>query len=137
MHKFGELLNSLGIPFKFYVNNSTQKLEYRSLNGPEKLLLFEKIDVNELLGNLPDAQLINTLWKNFLGIYIKLRKTYKNGEEIHQLKQEITTWTQDFLHIYQSRDVTPYMHAFRCHVPDFFEIVWQHWQFQPTRFREI
>ena len=122
MQKFWELLNSLGIPFKFYVNNATQKLEYRSLNGPEKLLLFEKINVNELLGNLPSAHLINKLWKNFLGLYIKLRKTYKNEEEIHQLKREITIWTQDFLHIYQSSHITPYMHAFRCHVPDFLKL---------------
>ena len=39
----------------------THKLEYRSLNGPEKLLSFEQISIVELPDNNPDAQLIQKL----------------------------------------------------------------------------
>ena len=55
-------------------------------------------------------------------LYIKLRQTYDDEREVNDLKIEISRWTTDFLCIYQTTDVTPYMHAFRCHAPEFLKL---------------
>ena len=38
------------------------------------------------------------------------------------LSNRICIWTNDFLFLYTASDVTPYMHAFRCHVPQFLRL---------------
>lgn len=40
-------------------------------------------------------------------------------EEISQLQMDLNQWMTCFLGVYQSRHVTPYMHAFVCNVPEF------------------
>ena len=35
------------------------------------------------------------------------------------LKKQVTSWFEKFLFVYQTKDVTPYMHALYAHVPEF------------------
>ena len=40
-------------------------------------------------------------------------------DNIEELRASIKAWVKPFLSIYQSKDVTPYIHAFMMHVPQF------------------
>jgi len=48
-----------------------------------------------------------------------MKETFPSIEVVDTIKEEVKEWIRDFLKIYQTRDVTPYMHAFHCHVPQF------------------
>ena len=48
---YKSFIRSLGIRFEWSVNKDTRQLTYRDLTGPEKLLVFNKIDIVQLLPN--------------------------------------------------------------------------------------
>jgi len=39
-----------------------------------------------------------------------------------QLQGDIKSWFGLFLNVYQAKDLTPYMHALHCHVPEFLKL---------------
>ena len=51
-----------------------------------------------------------------------MKETFPSIEVVDTLQEEVKEWIRDFLKIYQTRDVTPYMHAFHCHVPPFLKL---------------
>eukprot|EP00112_Aurelia_sp_Birch-Aquarium-sp1_P026799 Seg9737.2 transcript_id=Seg9737.2/GoldUCD/mRNA.D3Y31 product="hypothetical protein" protein_id=Seg9737.2/GoldUCD/D3Y31 len=117
MKHYVDLLNSLGIPFSFATNKDSRKMEYRSLNGPEKLLLFDRIKVADVLPNYEDSGKLQKLWDDFIQLYVELRKSFDCDATIDAFKKSVEAWIKDFLYFYETHQVTSYMHAFRCHVP--------------------
>ena len=122
MQKYMQFLNSLNIPFTWSVNQHTSKLQYRDLTGPEKLLVIENINIEQLLPSYNGAEKLQCVWKNFLLLYTNMRQTFYTIEEIDAFSQSVHNWIQDFLSIYQTKDITPYIHAFYCHVPQFLRL---------------
>ena len=51
-----------------------------------------------------------------------MKETFPSIEVVDRFQEEFKEWIRDFLKIYQTRDVTPYMHAFHCHVPQFLKL---------------
>ena len=49
MASYEELIKSIGISFNFRINKESKKLEYRDLTGPQKLRLFQNINIPMLL----------------------------------------------------------------------------------------
>ena len=79
--------------------------------GPEKLKLFNTINISLLFPSLSNAERINTLWKSFVKIYSVLRSTVPlNEEQVDGLQKEIQEWIILFKSIYQSKHITPYIH---------------------------
>ena len=75
--KYQEFVSSLGIPgFEFYIGRSSKKLNCRSLTGPEKLKLFQKIDIQFLLPNFAasECQAIQHLWKELFHLNCVISK---------------------------------------------------------------
>ena len=69
IQKYQDFVSSLGIlGFEFYIGRSSKELKCRSLTGPEKLKLLEKIDIQSLLPNFEasECQAIQHLWKELL-----------------------------------------------------------------------
>lgn len=69
IQKYLEFVSSLGIPgFEFFIDCSSKELKCRSLTGPEKLKLLQKIDIQLLLPNFEasECQAIQRLWKELL-----------------------------------------------------------------------
>ena len=122
MDSYQKFLNSIGIAFEWMVDKDTKKLQYRDLTGPEKLLVFQKIKIKELLPNFPDSEKVENLWFGFIDIYGKLKLDHNSNDEIERFSREAIKWTEEFLYLYQASDVTPYMHAFRVHVPEFLQL---------------
>ena len=95
---------------------------YRTLTGPEKLLVFKTISVKDLLPGFKDAALLQSIFTRFLDLYFRMKETFSSNEIADTFQEEVKEWIRDFLKIYQTKDVTPYMHAFNCHVPQFLKL---------------
>ena len=98
-------------------------MSYRDLAGPEKVLVFQKISIKELLSRFTDSNKIGNLWKSFIDLFGELKLDYGTDNEIEAFRQNVKKWTEEFLFLYQASDVTPYMHAFRVHVPEFWNCI--------------
>ena len=62
-------LKRIGISgFSFYIGKNSQKLKWRSLTGPEKVLLFTKLNLIEHFPDVSDINDIQKLWKEFYDI---------------------------------------------------------------------
>ena len=51
-----------------------------------------------------------------------LKLDFTSEEGILELQRNIKSWYTHFLKVYQAKDVTPYMHAQCCHVPEFLSL---------------
>ena len=73
-----------------------KRLEYRDLNGPEKLLLFQNIRIPALLPSLTQAERIQKLWEDFMDIIGDLTLDYNNEDEVQAFKVKVSTWLKKF-----------------------------------------
>ena len=71
-----------------------------------------------------EAQSIQELWVDFMNIIGDLKLDYNDKKGVDALQMKIKDWLTKFTDrgIYQAKDVTPYMHALFCHVPEFLSI---------------
>ena len=107
------------INFHFYTDKNSKEVKWRDLVGPEKLKLFSKLNLPQMYPDLPNAQKIQKIWKDFLSIYNLLRSVNTGSQEI---KQEAKEWITLFLEVYQTKHVTPYMHTLIYHIPEFISL---------------
>jgi len=118
---YKEFLNGpCKIKFAWYIDKESKRLKCRDLTGPEKIRLFENIDFPKLFPTLPNTDKVQKLWKDFYSLVQQLRKP--QCDDIDQFERSAKTWVTDFVHLYQSKDVTPYMHAFSMHVSQFLRL---------------
>ena len=108
------------ICFHMYVDKDSNVLKWRDLTGPEKLKLFASIKIPELFPNLKNADKVQKLWDNFKAIYKIVWSNKKLDEkELKDFTTKVTAWLTLFISLYQTRHVTPYMHALVAHIPKF------------------
>jgi len=91
----------------------------RDLTGPEKVRLFESIDIPTLFPAHPRKHELKELWSEFFHLINKLKKPDCDPEE---LEESARAWVRLFISLYQTKDVTPYIHAFAMHVPQFIRL---------------
>lgn len=87
--------------------------------GPEKLTVFRKISIPDLLPGFTKADKIQQLWVKFYQIHVSLHKDKFSEAEICDIEQRSKDWVRSFTSVYHTRHVTPYMHALAMHVPEF------------------
>ena len=104
------------------VEPNTKKLEYRDLPGPEKLRVIQNINFQALLPNFEDHKKLEKIWNDFMEIIGDLKLDLPTDEPIAALTAKIKSWFQQFLSLYQAKDVTPYMHALYHHIPEFLKL---------------
>ena len=122
MKKYEDLMNKCKIQFRFYVCKDTNKLKWRDLTGPEKHRLFKGIDLPQRFPSIPNIEKIMAIWSEFHRLNAQLSSDSFSSAEILVFEQEVKSWRSKFLEVYQSKNVTPYMHAFVAHVPEFLGI---------------
>lgn len=122
MAGYEEFIKSIGISFNFRINKDSKKLEYRDLTGPEKLKLFQHINIPMLLPQCSQNKDIQVIWKKFMDIIGDLKLDFTSEDSILELQGDIKACFELFLNVYQAKDVTPYMHALHCHVPEFLSL---------------
>ena len=116
------LRKDLNISFNWNVNRDSKKLEYRDLTGPEKIKLFENIDLSSIIGNQELALKMQKLWDSFFKLISEIKGYSYDDWKIDSIKAGLVSWLDEFLALFQSKDVTPYIHAFVNHVPEFLQL---------------
>ena len=111
------LNDSCKIHFRWYTCKETKQMKWRDLSGPEKIRLFDNIDLPKYFPDIPNVSVIQDIWKEFWRLFKQL-ETVSNPKE---LQADIKNWVRLFLRIYQTKNVTPYVHSFAFHVPEFTE----------------
>lgn len=107
------------IRFKWNVEKGSKEITYRDLMGPEKVRLFKNINIVSQFPALPKAEQIGQLWTDFFSLISEINKDDCKADE---LRVDIESWVKLFTTTYQSKDVTPYIHAFLMHVPEFIKL---------------
>lgn len=78
--------------------------------------------MSTILNNHEDSSKTQKLWGDFIDIIGDLKLDFSSNDETMNFKGEIRSWLADFLDLYQTKDVTPYMHAFYANVPEFLSL---------------
>lgn len=108
------------IRFKWNIDKESKEIKYRDLTGPEKVRLFKNIDIPIWFPTLTNKEKIGKLWGDFFSLISTINS--EEFQNIEKLRADIKAWMKDFISIYQAKDVTPYMHAFLMHVPQFISL---------------
>lgn len=105
------------IYFKWYNNTSdARKIQWRDLSGPEKIRLFMNIDFPKFFPTLPNASTLQDIWKEFWRLINELSN---EDCDSHELQSDVMNWVKKFLTVYQTKNITPYVHCLAYHVPEF------------------
>ncbi|CAJ0844521.1 4823_t:CDS:2 [Entrophospora sp. SA101] len=103
--------------FEFYDLKSS-KCNWTTLNGSDKLKFLEFFLVSKFYNNEKGIN-IEKMWREFVCLYKLIRKTALSDIEIDNFQKDVKQWIKTFTNIYRSEDVTPYMHVFAMHIPQF------------------
>ena len=121
--KYEDFLNdTCKISFHMYLDKDSKVLKWRDLTGPEKLKLFNKINISQLFLNIPHTTNVQKIWKDFLNIYTTLCLNSIDDEKIKEFKTTVKEWLVLFLSVYQTKNVTPYIHTLVFHIPEFLDL---------------
>lgn len=104
------------IRFQWFVNKDSKSLNWRDLTGPEKIRLFNNATITSLFPSMKKKEKIQQLWTDFFQLINDLSKLNCDAD---QFGFKAKAWVRLFISIYQTKDVTPYMHIFAMHVPEF------------------
>jgi len=107
------------IRFQWNVDKVSKEIKYRDLTGPEKVRLFTHMDIAEKFPALSKAKELGKLWKDFLSLVQDINKETCDADD---LRRKIKLWVTLYLSVYQTKDVTPYIHSFLNHVPEFIRL---------------
>jgi len=108
------------IKFNWFIDKESKRLQFHDLTGPEKIRLFENINIPELFPSLSTKTELQKLWKDFYSLVQQLGKS--ECDHMDKFEKSVKSWVTKFTSIYQTKDVTPYMHAFAMHVPQFLHL---------------
>ena len=112
----------LGISgFAFWIGKESKHLKWRSLTGPEKLVVFQKLNIAETFPEIPNAADVHALWKMLLDIntLLSIRPEDITDEKISEFQSKSKEFVRSFTNIYPAKHVTPYMHCMMQHVGEF------------------
>ena len=121
---------NIKIHFEFF--QSGRQWSWTSLMGPDKKIMLEKFPVLQFVSGARGED-IEKLWQEFYRLYIILHKADLSDQEIDQFETDAQNWVRMFCRptqghmnsstqipgLYRKEDVTPYMHVFAKHIPQF------------------
>ena len=106
----------------FYSNGSCNHWHPTLLRISDNLFLIRELKRQALLLNFEDHKKLEKIWNDFMEIIGDLKLDLPTDEPIAALTAKIKWWFQQFLSLYQAKDVTPYMHALYHHIPEFLKL---------------
>ena len=87
-----------------------------------KSTLFSNINLMVLFPNFPKIDVIQEIWKQFFKLNFTLHSQSLSSDQIDDFESDAKAWIKLFLTVYQTRNVTTYMHPMFAHVPKFFRL---------------
>ena len=109
------LNNQCKIRFHWTTVKTSKSLKWQDLTGPKQIRLFKNINIPSLFPSLLQKDEIQQVWTKFYSLIQALNTKACDPEKF---AIDVKQWAEDFVIIYQTKDVTPYMHAF-ANVPEF------------------
>ena len=106
------------VHFSWYTSRESKELQWRDLNGPEKIRLFNNIDIPQYFPALSNGSALQDIWIEFWRLF---REIEKPDIDPLELQDDIKNWVKMFLKVYQTKNITPYVHSFAFHVPEFID----------------
>lgn len=122
LRKFESSLKQLGVSgYSFWIGKASQQLKWRSLTGPEKLVVFCKINIPELFPELEHKDEIQVLWTDVIenNKLLSTRPDEMTDELTELFEARSKAFVDSFVHVYPAKYVTPYMHCMMQHVKEF------------------
>ena len=119
---FESSLKRMGIVgYSFWIGKDSQRLKWRSLTGPEKLIVFSKINIPELFPDLEHRDVIQSLWRDLVEVnrLLSARPEEVTTEHVVLFERKSKAFVDKFVQLYPSKHVTPYMHCMMQHVTEF------------------
>ena len=111
------------VSFHTYQDKESKVLKWRDLTGPEKVQVFNNIDLSDLFPDLPKVNDVKKIWEQFYDIYKTLQlPTTLTITQLSNLKHDLTQWMSLFTCVYQTENVTPYLHVLASHIPEFLKL---------------
>ena len=62
------------------------------------------------------------MWSDFYDLIIQLGKQEFSVSDVDGFEHSAKSWVTNFLKLYQTKDITPYIHAFSMNVPQFLRL---------------
>ena len=124
VYAFEKIVSGLGISdFGIYIGQPSKELKCRSLTGLEKLKVFQNINIHSLLPSVNSAECdrIQHLWSKLHSpntIFSKPASEFP-AAAIRTYEQRARQWGRDFVDMFQSDRVTPYIHCMMNHIHEF------------------
>lgn len=103
----------------YYTCHTTRRIELRSFNGNEILIIFSNSNLSFLFPNIENINNVSDLWMEFYSIYVYIKNPVLN---ISVLEEHLFEWLALFKCTYFSKYITPYIHSFVFHLPEFIKI---------------
>jgi hypothetical protein len=126
-------MKDIKVHFEFFKSNTPgSKWDWTSLMGPDKKKVLQYFPVTQfILGKRGED--IQKLWHDFYNLYLILKKQSITDSEINDFKINVKKWIKLFcqpnqgqinsasqiLGLYRKEDISPYMHVFAQHIPEF------------------
>lgn len=123
--KYERTLASIGISgFSFWIGRESKKLKCRTLTGPEKLILFQKLNIVTTFPEIPDCEEVQALWRDLVRVnsLLSVRQKDITAYHVEQFESQSKAFVLKFTELYPSKHVTPYMHCMMMHVSQFMRI---------------
>ncbi len=108
--------------FPFLCRQGIKETEVERFHWSWEIDNILKISVQELLPHYEKKSQIQQLWEGFLEIYNTITLDEISNDAVMSLKARIKKWMVLFKSVYQTKHVTPYMHALMHHVPEFIRL---------------
>ncbi len=119
---FESSLKQMGIlGYSFWIGKDSQKLKWRTLTGPEKLIVFSKISIPELFPDQENRHEIQSLWEGLLEVnkLLSARPAEVTSGHIELFETKSKAFVNAFVELYPAKHVTPYMHCMMQHISEF------------------
>ncbi|PKY31894.1 hypothetical protein RhiirB3_449729 [Rhizophagus irregularis] len=128
-----QTMKSIKIHFEFFKSRSSGgKCDWTSLMGPDKKKVLQYFPI---INFIPEkrGKNIQKLWHDFYDLYLVLRSPNLTNSEIDNFENKVKQWIKLFCRpsqgqinsssqipgLYRKEDITPYMHVFSQHIPEF------------------
>ena len=119
---FQRCVQHMGISgYTFWIGRESRRLKWRTLTGPEKLILFKNINIPEMFPDIKNGRAIQDLWEDLLQIN-QLSSARPEGiapQHVDEFETMSKSFVDKFIELYPTKFVTPYMHCTMMHVSEF------------------
>ncbi|PKC54671.1 hypothetical protein RhiirA1_476867 [Rhizophagus irregularis] len=130
-----QTMKSIQVYFEFFKSQGG-KWDWTSLMGPDKKKVLQHFPVTNFISGRRGED-IQKLWRDFYDLYMFIRRTDLKDSEIDNFEIKVKEWIYLFCRpnqgqinsssqvpgLYRKEDVTPYMHVFSQHIPEFLRIL--------------